>query len=144
MNDSRWNDRKCSNCGALAHCRTDMYLQDSIAAPGLEYLCKVCLESTVLPPGTTILVTDCSEPACVRMADGRFELLSSLGEGEIVETHYLCAEHGWRWRQSLGSECEMTQQSISANAREHFQEPKRFLRDDLQGAFWGEESDKVN
>jgi hypothetical protein len=121
-----------------------MYLQDGIPALSLEYLCKACLEATVLPSRTTIIVTDCAAPACVRTADGRFELLSSLEEGEIAETHYLCAEHGWRWRQSLSSEYEMTQQSISANAREHFQEPKRFLRDDLQGALWGEESDKVN
>ncbi len=145
MNDSRWNDRICSKCGALAHCRTDMYLQDGIPVPGLEYLCKPCLESTALPPKTAILVTRCAEPACGKMANGRFELLSHLGEeGEISETHYLCAEHGWRWRQSLGSEWEMTCQSVSVNAHEHFQEPKRFFRDDLQGAFWGEESDKVN
>jgi len=122
-----------------------MYLQDGIPVPGLEYLCKPCLESTALPPKTAILVTRCAEPACGKMANGRFELLSHLGEeGEISETHYLCAEHGWRWRQSLGSEWEMTCQSVSVNAHEHFQEPKRFFRDDLQGAFWGEESDKVN
>ena len=122
-----------------------MYLQDGIPAPGLEYLCKACLESTILPPRTAILVTNSAQPTCVRMANGRFELLSPLGEeGEIAEAHYLCAEHGRRWRQSLSSEWEMTYQSISANTREHFQEPKRFLRDDLQGAFWGDESDKVN
>jgi len=145
MNNSRWNDRKCSKCEALAHCRTDRYLEDRVPVPGLEYLCKACLETTVLPPNTAIIVTNCAEPDCIRMAAGRFELLPPLGEEvEIAETHYLCAEHGWRWRQSLGSEWEMTCQSISANAREHFQETKRFLRDDLQGAFWGEESNKVN
>ena len=120
-----------------------MYLQ-GIPAPGLEYLCKICLDSTNLPHKTAIMVTRCAERGCERSAGGRIELLTSLGEeGEIIESHYLCAEHAWRWRQSLGAEWEMLCQSVSVNAQE-IGSPRRFLRDDLQGAFWGEESDNVN
>jgi hypothetical protein len=145
MSEQRWNDFICSKCGALAHCRTDMYLQGGVPAPGLEYLCKACLETTELPPNTAILVTRCAEPNCGRMANGRFELSSSLpDEGEIPEVHYLCAEHAWRWRQSLGSEWEMTCQSLSPNGQEHFDQPRTFARDDLRGAVWGEASDRVN
>jgi hypothetical protein len=79
------------------------------------------------------------------MAGGRFEMTSSLPEpGEVPETHYLCAEHAWRWRQSLGPEWEMRFQSLSPNGQEHFDQPLPFQRDDLRGALWGDTSDKVS
>jgi hypothetical protein len=145
MAELRWHDRRCTKCGAVAHCRTDMYLQNGIPAPGLEYLCKACLESTALPSKTALIVTNCAEPGCGFMAGGRFELTKSLPEhGEIPEVHYLCAEHAWRWRQSLGAEWEMTLQSLSPNGQEHFEQPRPFQRDDLRGAFWGDTTDKVS
>jgi len=145
MTSSRWNDRLCSKCGALAHCRTDMYMQDRAPAPGLEYLCKTCMKSTPLPPRTALIVVSCAEPNCKHMAGGWFQLWPSLRSGdEIPEVHYLCAEHAWRWRKSLGPEWDMLYQSLSPNGDEHFDEPRPFQRDDLAGAFWGDESDKVN
>ena len=139
-----WNDRKCSLCDALAQGQTLMYLQDNIPAPGMEYLCRECMESALLPPRTSIVITRCAEPSCGRGAGGRFEAVPVLREeNQPAEVHYLCGEHGWRWRQSLGPEWEMTIQSISVNARAH-SEPHRFLRDDLQGAVWLDESEKIN
>jgi hypothetical protein len=85
MVESCWNDRKCSKCRALAHYRTDMYLK-RMPAPGLEYLCKICLETSEVPPKTALIVTNCAEPGCPLMAHGRLEALSSLPEqGEIPE-----------------------------------------------------------
>lgn len=142
--ESRWDDRKCSLCGALAHCQTLMYLQNDIPAPGMEYLCRACKESVSLPPRTSIIVTRCAEPSCGMMAGGRFEAAPVLREeGDSAEVHYFCGEHGWRWRQSLGPEWEMTVQSVSANARENGA-PQRLLRDDLQGAVWLDESQGIN
>jgi hypothetical protein len=79
------------------------------------------------------------------MAGGWFQLWPSLRTGsETPETHYLCAEHAWHWRKTLGPEWDMVFQSLSPNGHEHFDAPKPFQRDDLVGAFWGDGSEKVN
>jgi hypothetical protein len=122
--------------------RTRM-IQNRTPAPNLEFLCKTCAQFAELPPNCFLTVTHCAEPGCKRMANGRFEAFT-LGEEDKAEKHYVCAEHGWKWRQSLGPEWEMRCQSVSANGIEHYEELPRVLRDDLQGAFLGEESDAVN
>ena len=138
MSESRWNDRKCSLCGALAHYRTEMY-RSYRPVPELEFLCRSCRESTELPDETIVMTTNCAEPDCTRTAQGRIELLGETGE--ISEIHYLCAEHAWRWRQSMGAEREMTALPLGLRGRQHGR-PRSYLRD--EGAPWGDESDKVN
>jgi hypothetical protein len=146
MDKSRWNDNKCSVCGGLAHCYTEMYLANPRThAPGMEYLCKMCMQPAQLPPNTAIILTDCAEPNCEAMANGRFEVLPALRAGnEVPEVHYLYAEHAWRWRQSLGLEWEMVYYSIGPNAREHFEQPKKFHRDDLKDIVFSDESGVIN
>jgi hypothetical protein len=138
MNESCWNDRKCSLCGALAHYRTEMY-RSQRPVHGLEFLCRLCKESTELPAETNVTTTNCAEPDCTRTAQGRVELLGEAGE--VSEIHYLCPEHGWRWRQSIGAEREMTALSLGIKGQK-LGRPRRYLRD--EGALWGDESDKVN
>ena len=138
MNESCWNDRKCSLCGILAHYRTEMYRWHR-PVPGLEFLCPPCKESTELPAETNVTTTNCAEPDCTRTAQGRVELLGEAGE--VSEIHYLCPEHGWRWRQSMGAEREMTALSLGLKGQK-LGRPRRYLRD--EGALWGDESDKVN
>lgn len=122
-----------------------MYMSSSRGryAPGMEFLCKPCRESVELPPKTTTLPTHCAQPGCRLSAQGCFEVLAEVSETELTETHYLCGEHGWYWRQSLGAEWEMLAQSISVNGQE-VGRSQRFLRDDLRGAFWGNQSDEVH
>ena len=138
MNESRWNDRKCSLCGALAHYRTEMY-RSQRPVPRLEFLCRPCKESVDLPAETIVSTTNCAEPDCTRTAQRRVELLGEAGEAS--EVHYLCAEHAWRWRQDMGAEREMTALFLGPKGRKHGR-PRRYLRD--EGALWGDESDKVN
>src|SRR5258705_5831393 len=127
-NQAQWIDTKCSLCGNLAHYRTYMYLSQSRDkyAPGMEFLCKSCKESVELPTKTVLLPTSCAAPhGWPRTINGRIELLGD--DGSVVETHYLCSEHAWRWREGLGPEFEMTVQSISFNGQEQGI-PRRFLR----------------
>ena len=138
MNEFHWNDRKCSLCGALAHYRTEMYRWHR-PVPGLEFFCRPCKQSTELPAETIVMTTTCAEPGCTKTAKGRVELLGEAGE--VSEVHYLCAEHAWRWRQSMGAEREMIALSLGLKGRQHGR-PRRYLRD--EGALWGDESDKVN
>jgi hypothetical protein len=140
MNHTIWNDTKCSLCGGLAHYRSQMYLQHK-PVPGLEFLCRTCKEAIELPANTIVLPTNCAAPdERQHTINGRFHLLGD--SGEIVETHYLCAEHAWRWRQELGPEFEMSAQSISFTGHEQGT-MRRFLRDDMRGAFLGDESQEV-
>lgn len=111
----------------------------------MEYLCKSCLQTAQLPAHTVIIGTKCAEPECRSWANGRFEVLPHLREGnESTEIHYLCGEHGWRWRQNLGPEWEMVYYSIGPNAREHFDQPKKLHRDDLKDIVFLDESGTIN
>jgi len=140
MAESRWNDKKCSLCDELASCQTEMYLQNSEPVPGMEYLCKECRGKSSLPPNTAIIVTDCAEPDCGLMAVGWFEATQLLSEkSEPGERHYLCAEHAWRWRQSLGEEWEINCQSLEPNGQETFSEPQKMPRDDRRSVIWSEQ-----
>lgn len=129
-NQLQWTDTKCSLCNVLADYRSK--------TPGLEFLCKHCRESADIIVGATL----CAGPhGDSETAAERVQLLNAIGE--VIETHYVCAECGWRWRESLGPEHEMLSQGISVQGEE-VGKPFRLLRDDLRGAFWGEESEGVN
>ena len=142
---NRWDDTKCSVCGDLAQYRTDMYLKHR-AAPGVEYLCGRCKEVVEFPPNTITLVTRCADTehgARRRSAACWCEITSVLEADNPPEKHFLCAEHAWKWRRDLGPEWEMRARSLHVNGEEGG-EVFRFHRDDLAGAFWGDESTKIN
>ena len=137
-----WNDSKCSNCGSLAHAQTLIYRERS-PVPGLEFLCKQCINSVPLPSNAVLIANDCAQPGCVSAAACWVERFSQLEPDKDRERHYLCNEHSWRWRESLGLEWDAICQSLSVDSRE-IGGPKRLQRDDLAGAFWGDESEEVN
>lgn len=141
----RWDDTRCSACGDLAQYRTDMYFEHK-PAPGLEYLCGHCKHVTELPANTITLATRCADTehqARRRSAACWCEVIPVLETNNSPEKHFLCAEHAWKWRRDLGTEWEMRAQSLQANGQEAG-EIFRFQRDDLAGAFWGDESTEIN
>lgn len=141
--DVQWNDTKCSVCGALAHCQTGHVITNEPVS-GMEYLCKSCRDSIPLPSRTFVMVVRCAEPNCPHRAAGRVEATLTLHEeGSPAETHYVCHEHLWCWRQRLGAEWEMLGWSISVNSMEHNEQPLRILRDDMQGATWIDETNQT-
>ena len=137
-----WHDRKCSKCGNLAHAQTLIYRERSPVS-GLEFLCKQCIGLVPLPPNAVLIANCCAQPDCMESAACWVERFSPLEPRKDRERHYLCAEHSWRWRESLGLEWEVILQPLSVDSRE-IGTPKPVQRDDLAGAFWGDESDEVN
>jgi len=137
MSTTQWNDKECCLCGNLAQYRSYMYLEHK-PAPGTESLCRTCKDVAILPPKTIVEPVKCATLECGGRAEAEFELLPGP-TGEPGEMHCLCIEHGWRWKHSLGIEREIFWLAYTPEAK-----PVRFVRDDLRGAFTGDESQEVN
>ena len=92
----------------------------------------------MLPPKTIVVPVECATLECSMPADATFELLPGT-VGEKGETHCLCIEHGWKWKHSLGIEREIVWWGYTPEAK-----PQTLVRDDLRGAFHGDESEEIN
>lgn len=80
-----------------------------------------------------VVVTECVEPHCRNIATGKFEVGQGPWEYGLTrykakEVRYLCAQHGWLWREKFGPEWKMFYYPIGKNPREDFDQPKEVER----------------